>query len=171
MAGLAIAACLLNFADYSDYILSGIPSETVVPARHNILQTSIVAALSYGFVSVYTKKFAAAAHPQAVAGASQGMAGLLLLPLIPLMPAPGPITASVTAIMIIFALTCSGVAFLLYFRLIADIGPTKALTVTFLMPAFTMFWAALFLDEAVTLDMILGCALILGGTGLVVLRR
>jgi len=73
--------------------------------------------------------------------------------------------------MILFALLSSGVAFLLYFRLIADIGPTKSLTVTFLMPIFTMIWAALFIGEAITAVMIVGCGLILAGTGLVVLRR
>ena len=99
------------------------------------------------------------------------MAGLLLLPFVPFAPAPGPITLLVTVNMILFAVSCSAVAFLLYFRLIADIGPTKALTVTFLMPAFTMIWAAIFLNEGVTASMIFGCALILGGTGLVVARK
>jgi drug/metabolite transporter (DMT)-like permease len=131
----------------------------------------LLAAMSYGFVSVYTKKFAAAANPRAIAGCSQLMAGLLLLPLTPLAPPPGPVTGFIAVSMIIFALLSSGVAFLLYFRLIADIGPTKSLTVTFLMPAFTMLWASLFLGEGVTALMIFGCALILVGTGLVVMRR
>jgi drug/metabolite transporter (DMT)-like permease len=131
----------------------------------------LLAAMSYGFVSVYTKKFAAAANPRAIAGGSQLMAGLLLLPLTPLAPPPGPVTVFIAVSMIFFALLSSGVAFLLYFRLIADIGPTKSLTVTFLMPAFTMLWAALFLGEGVTAVMIFGCALILVGTGLVVMRR
>jgi drug/metabolite transporter (DMT)-like permease len=65
----------------------------------------------------------------------------------------------------------SGVAFLLYVRLIADIGPTRSLTVTFLMPAFTMIWAGLFLGEMVTTLMIVGCGLILAGTALVVMRK
>jgi drug/metabolite transporter (DMT)-like permease len=73
--------------------------------------------------------------------------------------------------MILFALLSSGVAFLLYFRLIANIGPTKALTVTFLMPAFTMIWAGLFLSEEITAVMIVGCALILLGTAMVVVRK
>jgi len=73
--------------------------------------------------------------------------------------------------MILFALLSSGLAFLLYYRLIADVGPTKALTVTFLMPAFTMLWAALFLAETITMVMILGCALILAGTALVVVGK
>ena len=71
--------------------------------------------------------------------------------------------------MLLLALVCSGVAYLLYFRLIADVGPTRALTVTFLMPAFGMLWGALFLHETITLAMIAGAALIVGGT-LVVLR-
>ena len=129
------------------------------------------AALCYGFAGVYAKKFAAAASPRAIAGASQLLAGLLLLPLTPLMPPPGPLTTLVAVNMLAFGLLCSGVAFLLYFRLIADVGPTKALTVTFLMPAFTMIWAALFLGEGVSAQMIMGSALILCGTGLVVVRR
>ena len=129
------------------------------------------AALCYGFVSVYAKKFAAQANPAAVAAASQLMAGIVLLPLALLAPPPGPITGFIAAHATAFALLCSGVAFLLYFRLIADIGPTKALTVTFLMPMFTMLWAALFLGEGVTLRMMVGCVLVLTGTGLVVARR
>lgn len=131
----------------------------------------LLAALCYGFVGVYTKKFAAAANPRAIATGCQLMASLLLLPLVPFNLSAGPVTAFIALNMILFALLSSGVAFLLYYRLIADIGPTKSLTVTFLMPVFTMIWAALFLGEAVTLVMICGCGLILAGTALVVLRR
>lgn len=129
------------------------------------------AACCYGIASTYAKGCAGGASPKAIAGASQLFAGLLLLPLTPILPVPGPVTLAVALNMLAFALLCSGWAFLLYFRLIADVGATKALTVTFLMPAFTMIWSALFLGEAVTLEMILGCALILCGTGLVVVPR
>lgn len=53
------------------------------------------------------------------------------------------------------------------FPLIADLGPTRALTVTFLIPAFGMLWGILFLDERITGLMALGCALIVSGTWLV----
>ena len=129
------------------------------------------AALCYGFVSVYTKKFASAANPTAVAGASQLMAGLVLIPWLPFQPPSRAITLLVAVNMLAFALLCSGVAFLLYFRLIANVGPTKALTVTFLMPAFTMLWARLFIGETVTAAMLFGCVLVLCGTALVVMRR
>ena len=65
------------------------------------------------------------------------------------------------------ALVCSSIAYVLYYRLIADVGPTRALTVAFLMPAFGMVWGALFLDETITWPMIAGCALIIGGTAAV----
>ncbi|MGZ8467009.1 MAG: DMT family transporter [Candidatus Binatia bacterium] len=152
-------------------LVTGVASAAAGGSTNWAMGACLLAAMSYGFVSVYTKKFAAAANPRAIAGCSLLMAGLLLLPLTPLAPPPGPVTGFIAVSMIIFALLSSGVAFLLYFRLIADIGPTKSLTVTFLMPAFTMLWASLFLGEGVTAVMIFGCALILVGTGLVVMRR
>jgi drug/metabolite transporter (DMT)-like permease len=68
---------------------------------------------------------------------------------------------------IVFALLCSAIAYLLYYRLIHDLGPTKALTVTFLMPVFGMIWGALLLHETISLGMIAGTALIFVGTSLV----
>ena len=67
----------------------------------------------------------------------------------------------------VFVWACTTVAFVIYFRLIADVGPTKALTETFLMPGFGMFWGALLLGEHITLVMLAGCGLILLGTALV----
>ena len=61
---------------------------------------------------------------------------------------------------------CTGVAYALYFRLIAHVGPTKTMAVTFLIPAFAILWGVLFLDEDVTLVMLGGCAVILVGTAL-----
>ncbi len=65
------------------------------------------------------------------------------------------------------ALKYLGVAYLLYFRLVADVGPTRALTVTFLIPVFGMLWGALFLGEAITAPMLAGAALVLVGTGMI----
>lgn len=55
---------------------------------------------------------------------------------------------------------------MLYFRLIARVGPARAITVTYLVPAFAMLWAGLFLGEAVTSAMLAACAVILLGTSL-----
>ena len=66
----------------------------------------------------------------------------------------------------VLAFVCTGLAYLLYFRLIARIGPANAITVTFLIPAFAVVWGWLFLDERVTPVMVAGCAVILLGTSL-----
>lgn len=126
------------------------------------------AAMCYALSGVYLKRRAAAVPPLAMAGASQLMAGAALLPLALAMPPGGwpspPVIGSVVAL----AVLCSAVAYLLYFRLLADVGPARALTVTFLMPVFGMGWGALFLDERITPAMLAGCALVIGGTLLVV---
>lgn len=128
------------------------------------------AALCYAASSIYMKKNASHAPPLAIAGWSQIFAGLALVPLVPFAPPVGTITPLVAANVLGLALLGSSFAYVLYYRLIADIGPTRALTVAFLMPAFGMLWGALFLGEAITLSMIGGCMLIIGGTA-AVLRR
>lgn len=57
-------------------------------------------------------------------------------------------------------------AYVLYFRLIRSAGPSRALTVTYLIPAFAVLWGAVFLDEQLTPSMVGGCLVILLGTAL-----
>ncbi|HET7525123.1 MAG TPA: DMT family transporter, partial [Burkholderiaceae bacterium] len=66
----------------------------------------------------------------------------------------------------LLALLCTGVAYILYFRLIAHIGATSASAVTFLIPAFAAAFGWLFLDERITTAMVVGAAVILAGTAL-----
>jgi drug/metabolite transporter (DMT)-like permease len=131
----------------------------------------LCAAICYAASSIYMKKRAAGAPPLAIAGWSQVFAGLVLLPLVPFAPAPGEVTPLIVANVLALALVSSSFAYALYYRLIADVGPTRALTVAFLMPAFGMLWGALFLGETITLPMIAGCVLIIAGTGAVLRRR
>jgi len=128
------------------------------------------AALCYALAGIYVKRHAGDVKPMAIAGWSQVFAGAALLPIAPFAPPPGAVTAGVLANVLALALLCSAVAYLLYYRLIADVGPTRAMTVTFLMPLFGMLWSVLFLAETITLPMLAGCALIVGGTVLVVRR-
>ena len=64
-------------------------------------------------------------------------------------------------------IVCSGIAYLLYFRLIADIGAAPALTVTFLIPVFGILWGTLFLGEQVGWHTLAGSLTVLTGTALV----
>jgi drug/metabolite transporter (DMT)-like permease len=127
----------------------------------------IVGTLCYSFAGIYMRKHSVKLKPQGLATCSLLGAAVVILPLLPLVPPNGPTTPAVIASILALSLLCSTVAFVIYFRLIADVGPTKALTVTFLMPAFGMLWGAMLLDEHITLVMLAGCGLILFGTALV----
>ena len=126
------------------------------------------AAFCYAASSIYMKKYAAGAKPMAIAGWSQVAAAIVLLPLVPVAPARGELTLAVLANVLGLALLCSSIAYLLYYRLISDVGPTRALTVAFLIPLFGMTWGAVLLGETITWPMMAGCALIVGGTFAVV---
>ena len=60
----------------------------------------------------------------------------------------------------LLGLACTSLAYVLYFRLIADVGPLKALLVTFLVPVFGVLWGWLFLDESVGVAHVAGGGLI-----------
>ena len=67
---------------------------------------------------------------------------------------------------VVMGIASTAIAYMLYFRLIANVGPAKAISVTYLIPGFAVVFGALFLDESLTLNMIIGCAVILAGTAL-----
>ena len=90
----------------------------------------LIAAMCYALTGVYLKLRAARVKPMAMAGASQAMAGLALLPLaLASPPAHTPGAAAVLSV-IALAVLCSAVAYVLYFRLIAGAGPSRAVAVT-----------------------------------------
>ena len=62
---------------------------------------------------------------------------------------------------------CGGIAYILYFKLIADVGPTSALTVTFLHPLFGILWGVIFLNEIAGWYTAASAAIVIAGTALV----
>jgi drug/metabolite transporter (DMT)-like permease len=128
----------------------------------------LLAPACYGLAGAYIKKRASSIPPRAIAGGSQLLGGIVLMPFLIVSPPPlSSITMTVVLLVLVFAVLCSAVAYLIYYRLIADVGPTKALTVTFLIPIFAMLWGILFLHEVVTVSMAVGAVIILAGTFLV----
>lgn len=127
----------------------------------------LLATLNYAIGAVATKRWlGSAVTPLGVAAGSQLASTIWLLPFgLWAWPAAMPSTTA-WANLAGLALLCTGVAYILYFRLMARVGPTKAVTVTFLIPVFAVLWGALFLGEALTMAMTGGGALILAGTAL-----
>jgi len=124
----------------------------------------LAAALCYGIASVYAKVRMTGIPSFAIAVYSQLAAAIVLTPALPFALPPSALSPLVAANVLALALASTAIAYLLYFRLIADVGPARALTVTFLIPLFGVLWGVLFLDEPVAINMLSGCALILAGT-------
>ncbi len=126
----------------------------------------LAATACYGVAANFTRRHLTGVPPLAIATGTQcAAAAVLALPAWWLWPAATPHAAAWWSTLALGAL-CTALAYVLFFRLIAQGGATKALTVTFLIPLFGMAWGALFLGEAVTPVMLWACLLILAGTGL-----
>ena len=124
-------------------------------------------AFCYGLAGVYLKRRAQDAPARGMALGTQLAAGILLAPFIALAPPLAPLTPLVVACILAAGVLSGALAYILYFRLIADIGPIRSLTVTYLIPVFGVLFGALFLGEAITAWMIAGAALVILGTVLV----
>ncbi|WP_027072246.1 DMT family transporter [Luteimonas sp. J29] len=121
-----------------------------------------LASLLYGLGINLVRRHLGGLPPAAVASATLGSAALLTLPVaIATWPVhPLPAAAWLSAAML--GVLCTGIAFVMYYRLIARIGASRASTVTYLVPLFGVAWAWWLLDEPLTWTMALAGMLILG---------
>jgi drug/metabolite transporter (DMT)-like permease len=92
-------------------------------------------------------------------GATLGLA----MPTLWFWPVQTPSTQAWLALLALGVL-CTGVAYVLYFKLIESVGPARALTVTFIAPVFALFYGRLFLDESVSQWMVICGLVIVVGT-------
>jgi drug/metabolite transporter (DMT)-like permease len=127
----------------------------------------LIATACYGCAGFLTRRWITergGLDAKLVAFGSQIGAVLFLLPFFGYSLTSGPavdwaqpgVWASVLAV----GLLCTAFAYLLYFRLIADIGPLRSLTVTFLIPPFGILWGYLVLGETLTGGFVLGGAVV-----------
>jgi drug/metabolite transporter (DMT)-like permease len=147
-------------------LLVGFDKMTAHPGAGVAVAAALFAAFSYSIASLYAKG-AKSVEPFANAHGSMWAAALLVVPVLPLFPQPGQPTIGIMGAVLALGIVCSGIAYLLYFRLIAEVGTTSALTVTFLNPVFGILWGALFLHEVVGWYTVVGAAIVLVGTALV----
>jgi drug/metabolite transporter (DMT)-like permease len=126
----------------------------------------LAATTCYALSASFTKKHIPSLPPLVTATGSQiGATLALALPALWFRPDHWP-TASAWWALLMVGVLCTGVAYILYFKLIETAGPSRALTVTFLVPVFAIAYGVLFLGESVTAWMLLCGAVILVGTAL-----
>lgn len=159
MAGLAIgmAGVLMLAADQADFRPGG---------SGWALLAMLGATSCYGYAANFTRRHLAGVPATANAAGSQLVSALVLAPFaLAHWPAitPGPMAWGAAAAL---GVGCTGLAYVLFFRLIERVGASRAVTVTFLVPVFGTLWGVLFLGEPVTASMLVGGAVVLVGTGL-----
>jgi drug/metabolite transporter (DMT)-like permease len=147
-------------------LLVGFDPVTVQPGAGLAVLAALAATFLYGVGSVYAKT-AKNVGTFSNAHGSMWAAAIIIMPIVPFFPAVAEPGSGVLFAIITLGVLCSGVGYLLYFRLINDLGAPSALTVTFLIPVFGILWGRLFLGEPIGWHTVAGSAIVILGTALV----
>lgn len=138
----------------------------LTPNQGIAIAAGLLAALLYAIAAPYIQQQFAGVSALAVTTGSQLSAAVSLVPLLPFsIPRQTPSSKAILSVLALGILS-SVLAQMLYFHLIKVMGPSKTLTVAYLIPLFAMLWGALALREIVTVSMGVGCGLVLLGTAI-----
>ena len=152
VAGLAGVAVLMGVD------LSGTSAEALGGAA------ILLASLGYSVGGFVAKRGLSDAPPAGIAAWVMVASSILLLPAaIATAPADAPGVGPVAAVAALGVLG-TGIAFAIFYALMAEVGPARTFVVTYLAPAFAVAYGALLLDEPLTASTLAGLALIVGGS-------
>jgi drug/metabolite transporter (DMT)-like permease len=138
----------------------------------------LLASASYGFCGVIIKKFGNGGNPTALVTMSNWIGALVLLPWalysMPVLSQISFVEHSFGAVLLsVFILGAfgSGIAFVVFYGLIAEVGPFRASLATFLMPFFGLIWGMIFLSERFSAGMAVGAVLVISSAALFMTHR
>lgn len=154
-----IAGFLLGIAGVALIVNLG-PIE-VTPLTLLAALAAMVGAFFWGWAGVVIRQRTGRVPSMSLATGSIVFAGLLLAPAWATAPPLELWTPRATIALVSLGVLCSGVAYVPFFTLVRDIGPTRTLTVGLTVPALGILWGWLFLGETVTSSMLAGAALVL----------
>ncbi|GGD50928.1 hypothetical protein GCM10010985_00810 [Caballeronia grimmiae] len=168
VAGLAIGfAGVLALVWDQTLAHPGATASAVTPMNTALAALAgLAATLCYGIAASYTKRHLMGVDSLTVAAGTMTAATLVLLPFALVSWPAGPVSMHAWGAVIALGVACTGVAYMLFFHLIAVAGPARAITVTFVIPIFGILWGALFLSERVSIGMAAACGIVLAGTAL-----
>lgn len=147
-------------------ILVGLDTHLDFSTASPAVAAVVLATFFYGLASVYSKK-ARTVDPFANAQGSLWGGALVALPTLYLVDYDAQWTPSIICAVILLGIFCSGIAYLLFFKLLKELPPSSVLTVSFLIPFFGILWGVLFLDEHIGWNTFVGAIVALFGTSLV----
>jgi len=158
-AGLALVAGFVGVVVLASGKMAGVPVGWAALAGTG-------GSLLYGIAINLTRRHLSGLSSGAAVAAMLGTSALLLLPFALWQWPSGTLPPRAWGAALALGVICTGIAFLLYYRLITRIGASRASTVTYLIPVFGVAWAWWFLKEPLTWTMLLSGALILGSLAL-----
>jgi len=125
-----------------------------------------LAASSYAISATLIRKHFASLPPVPVAGATLLVGAIVMLPVGLALWPDHPVSTPAWLSALALGVLCTGVAYGIFFRLIQRVGASRAVTVTYLVPVFAVFWGWWILGEPITTRMAIAAALILGAVAL-----
>lgn len=127
----------------------------------------LAGAAVFAYAGFYAARHFATTPPLAVAAGQQLAACVLLTPLTVVFAPPGPVSAGTVFRLMLLGVLCSALAYLLFYRLIATVGPALTANVNLLVPMFGVLWGRLLLAEPIPLVSVAGMVLTVAGLALV----
>lgn len=127
---------------------------------------AICAPIFYGVAANWTKRYLTGVDALSNAAGTMVGASLVLLPFAIWAWPDHEVSFEAWRATVLLSVLCTGVAYILFFKLIANVGPTAAVSVTFLVPVFGLLWGMWFLGEELTQRVLMGAGIILAGTAL-----
>jgi drug/metabolite transporter (DMT)-like permease len=172
-AGLVLGIAGVAVITLFDAVAGRVAGEGSDPVAFLPVLACALATACYGLSGSYVRRWAPEVPSHAMTAASMLCAAGVLLPVTAAAsstPLRG-IPANAWLLAIAFSILCSGVAYLIYFRLLRNSGVTRTLSVTLLIPVFAFLWGFLFLGERIGLEAVTGGVLVVCGTLLIVRDR
>ncbi len=128
-----------------------------------------VASFSYGAGAVLAKRWLQGVQPVVIATFQLTLAGVVLLPLAAFGPHPAALHWKSAVAVTVLGVLGSGLAYLLFFRLLANISSTRTVAVTYLLPIWGLFWGFI-AGEEIRWTALAGVAVVLAGLTLMNLK-
>jgi drug/metabolite transporter (DMT)-like permease len=124
----------------------------------------VLAALGYGIGSTLSRRKLAGMPPLAVSAATLLWSTAITAAVaLPSAAPPSPAAGTIVALLFLGAVG-TGAAYLIFFTLVTEVGPSRTMLVTYLAPVFAIGYGAAFLDESITVGVVVGIVLVIGGS-------
>ncbi len=142
-------------------------SKNTLDGKLIAVAAGLLAAMLYGVAAHYSKRSFQGCPPLAVSSGGLIGATVFLLPAMPWSLSDQVPSLKAWACALALGIVCTGVAYILYFRMIELYGASRTMVVAYLIPIFGVLWGFWFLEESINTSMLVGGSIVLAGTVLV----